>query len=130
MKKFRKEIIAIASSVAFAYACQLFILLMCYLSNPKGDFITKNLFIPMIGFQLTIIPIATWIMFGLFRVSWFKIWQLITYRVLAFLIPFMLITSITIFIAPSLCHEKMYWFGNVILSLLFAFTLCQVTPNS
>lgn len=123
MKKFRKEIIAIVSGMAFAYAWQLFALLMCYISDPKGDFITKDMFIPAIGIQLTITPMITWVMFGLLKVSWVKNWRLITGRGLAFLIPFVLIASITVFIAPSLWHEKMYWIGNIALSILLSVTL-------
>ena len=123
MKKFKKEIIAIITGIAFAYAWQLFGLLMCYVSDPSGDFITRDMFIPAIGIQLAITPLITWIMFGLLRVSWFRRWTIITGCGLAFFIPFALIASITVFIAPSLWHEKLYWVVNGAISLLLVYTL-------
>ncbi len=129
MKKFRKEIISIVSGMAFAYTYQLFALLMCYIFDINGDFITKEMFIPAIGFQLSIMPIIAWIMFGMLKVSWFKNWKLITYHGLAFLIPFMFISGVTVFIAPSLWHEKMYWCGNVTLSIVLTFTLFRPLLN-
>ena len=123
MKKFKKEIIAIVSGIAFAYAWQLFSLLMCYISDPNGDFITREMFIPVSTIQLAIIPMVAWVLMGLLRVTWFKKWLHITMCGLAFLIPFVLIAGVTVIIAPSLWWKTMYWVSNVGISILLTFTL-------
>ena len=122
MKKFKKEIIAIVSGIAFAYAWQLFALLMCYISDSNGNFITKEMFIPMSTIQLAITPMVAWVLMGLLRVTWFKKWLRITMCGLAFLIPFMLIAGVTVIIAPSLWWKTMYWVANVGISILLTFT--------
>lgn len=123
MKRFKKEIIAIVSGMALAYAWQLFALLMCYASNPCGDFITRGMFIPISSIQLVIMPMVAWVLMGLLKVTWFKKWLQITMCGLAFLIPFILISGITVIIMPCLWQEKMYWFSNVGISTLLTFTI-------
>ena len=123
MKKIRKEIIAIISGMVLAYAWQLFALLMCYISDPNGDFITADMFIPVPSIQIAITPMVAWIVMGLLKVTWIKKWLHITICGLAFIIPFVLITGITVIVAPSLWSETMYWFVNVGISALFTFTM-------
>lgn len=123
MKKFKKEITAIVSGMVFAYVWQLFMLLMCYLSDPHGDFITGEMFIPLPSIQLAIVPMVAWVMMGFLKVSWFNTWARITMCGLAFLIPFMLITGITVIVAPDLWHQKRYWMVNIASCILLAFTL-------
>lgn len=122
-KKFKKEIIAIVFGMAVAYAWQLFAILMCYISNPNGDFITRDMFIPVITIQLTITPMVAWILMGLLRVTWFKKWLRVTMCAFAFIIPFMLIAGVTVIVAPSLWREKMYWVANIGISILLTFTM-------
>ena len=130
MKKFKKEIIAIVSGIAFAYAWQLFSLLMCYISDPNGDFITREMFIPVSTIQLAIIPMVAWVLMGLLRVTWFKKWLRITMCGLAFLIPFVLIAGVTVIIAPSLWWKTMYWVSNVGISILLTFTMFKPLLHS
>ena len=107
----------------FAYAWQLFALLMCYISDSNSDFITADMFIPVISIQLAAIPIVTWALVGLLKVNWFKKWVRITMCGMAFLIPFVLISVITVIICPSLWREPIYWIGNVLISFSLTFTL-------
>lgn len=123
MKKFKKEIIAIVSGIAFAYVWQLFALLMCYISNPNGDFITSDMFIPLSTIQLAIAPMVAWVSMGLLRVRWFKKWACITMCGLAFLMPFVSIAVITVFIAPNLWWKTSYWVATVGISILLTFTI-------
>lgn len=123
MKKFKKEILAILCGFVFAYAWQLFALLMCYISDSNSDFITADMFIPVISIQLAAMPIVTWALFGLLKVNWFKKWVRITMCGMSFLIPFVLISVITVIICPSLWREPIYWIGNVLISFSLTFTL-------
>ena len=123
MKKFKKEIIAIVFGMGFAYAWQLIFLLICYISNPNGNFIQRDMFIPASTIQLNIVPMVAWVLMGLLKVTWFKKWLRITMCGLAFLIPFMLISGVTVIIAPSLWREAIYWVSNVGISALLAFTM-------
>lgn len=123
MKKLKKEIIAIVSGMAFAYAWQLFALLMCYISDPNGDFITRDMFIPVSTIQFTITPMVAWVLMGLLKVRWFKKWLRITMCGLSFLIPFILIAGITVIIAPGLWWKTIYWVANVGISILLTFTM-------
>lgn len=123
IKKFKKEIIAIVFGMIFAYAWQLFALFTCYISDPNGDFITRDMFIPVITIQLAITPIVAWGLMGFFKVTWFKKWLRITMCGLAFLIPFMLIAGVTVIVAPSLLSKAIYWGGNVGISILLTFTV-------
>lgn len=129
MKKFKKEIIAIVSGMAFAYAWQLFALLMCYVSDPNGDFITRDMFIPAGAIQLAIAPMIAWLFMGLLRVTWFQKWRLITTCGLAFMIPFVLIAVVTLIVSPGLWHKTMYWIANVVISALLTFTMFKPLVN-
>lgn len=123
MKKFKKEIIAIVSGMAFSYAWQLFGILMCYILAPNSNFITREMFIPVSTIQLAATPMVAWILMGLLKVRWFKKWLRITMCGLAFLIPFMLIAGITVIVAPILWWKTLYWLANVGISALLAFTM-------
>lgn len=122
LKKFKKEIIAIASGMAVAYFWQLFAILMCYISDPSENFITRATFIPETTIQVAIMPMVSWALMGFLRVTWFKKWLRITTCGLAFLIPFTLIAALTVIILPTLWWEPMYWVVNAALSVLLAFT--------
>lgn len=123
MKKFKKELIALLVGIAFSYAWQLFAILMCYISDPNGDFITVGFFIPSISIQVVMTPIITWLLMGLLHVTWIKRWIRITGIISAFLFPFILLSGITVLIAPNLWREAIYWIVNVSISVFLAFTV-------
>ena len=123
MKKFKTEITSVICAMVVAYCWQLFALLVCYISDPHGDFITKEMFIPWSGVQLAIAPTIAWLFMELFKVTWLKKWIRITSCGLAFFMPFLLIVGITILITPSLWREPIYWLANVGISILLAFTV-------
>ena len=123
MKKFKKEIIAIISGIAFAYTWQLFALLMSRSSSSNSDFITGDMFIPAISIQIAIAPIIAWGLMGLLNVTWFQKWMHITMRVVSVGIPFALISVVTVMMAPSLWGEKIYWVANVGISILLSFSI-------
>lgn len=123
IKKFKKEIIAVASGMVVAYGWQLFALLMGYISEPNEDFITAYMFMPEITIQIAIMPMTAWLLMGLLKVTWFNKWLCITACGLAFLIPFALISALTVFVVPALWYKAIYWVVNIAISVLLAFIL-------
>lgn len=123
MGKMRKEVVAIVLGAAFAYVWQLMALLMCHISDPKGEAITVGSLLPMSGIFIAIVPLVAWLAMGVLRVRWFKGWLRITTCVLAFAIPSALISGITVVYKPSLLWRPAYWVGNCILSIVLMGTV-------
>ena len=121
--KFKKEIGALCCAVVFAYVWQLGLLLLCYFSNPKGDFIQPDMFVPQMTIQTAIVPMMTWILMGVFHVRWMKKWLKITATLFAFAIPFVLIAMfVLMFINPVYWNKAWFWVVDALISLI-----CMVT---
>lgn len=120
MKRFKKELLAVGFGFLFAYAWQLFALLMCSLLG-QGIFITWKSFIPSLAIQIAALPIVAWIAMGVLRVRWHKTWLRITKIGIAFMIPFLLISFGVIFWKPSLWGKGTFWAINVIISIILTF---------
>lgn len=121
--KLKKELGALCCAVVFAYVWQLGLLLLCYVSNPKGDFIQPYMFVPQMTIQTAIVPIMTWVLMGLFQVTWMKKWLKITAILFAFAVPFVLIAMVVLmFINPVYWHKSWFWVVDVLISLI-----CMVT---
>lgn len=128
MKKFKKEIISIVLGSAIAYAFQLFGLFICFITNSTGsNIITKNMFIPSSTIFIVTVPIISWLLMGLLEVSWIKAWIFISICIYAFTIPFIIISGITLFVAPHFWQEPMYWVVNVLVSVLLSLKLLKST---
>lgn len=117
MGKIKIEITAILYGIGIAYLYQLFLLLLYYLSDPLGGFMTADKFIPMFGIQLAIMPISSWLLMGMMKVAWYERWLRITMNAISFLIPFALISVVTVFFQPALWREPLYWVMNVAVSV-------------
>lgn len=117
MGKIKIEITAILYGIGIAYLYQLFMLLLCYLSDPLGGFMTADKFIPMFGIQLAIMPISSWLLMGMMKVTWYEKWLRITMNAISFLIPLALISVVTVFFQPALWREPLYWVMNVVVSV-------------
>lgn len=123
MKKIRKEILAIVLGAVSAYVWQLMALLMCHISDPKGEAITVGSLLPISGIFIAIAPLVAWLAMGVLRVRWFRRWIRITTCGLAFVIPFVLISALTVLWKPSLWWRPAYWGGNCILSMVLMVTV-------
>lgn len=119
--KYGKEITAILLGIMFAYGWQLFAVLMVWLESHT---IMKEFLIPNIGIVIAVTPIIAWGVCGFLKVSWMDKWIRINCLGLAFLIPFMLISTIVLFIGQaSLWHMPIFWAINVIVSCILAVTI-------
>lgn len=117
MKNFKKVIVALVISIAFAYAWQLFFVFVCF-KYSEGFIITQDMFIPSIDIQLVFLPFVAWTVMGLLKVLRIKKWVGITINFLSFFIPFTLISVGTTFVAPSLWDKPIYWVANIGISML------------
>ncbi len=119
IRKFKKEIIAIAVAISIAYFFQLTFIIF-------SGTLTVADFLPNIGIQIAIVPIVSWPLMGAFKVSWMKKWLKITAVSVIFAVPFVIIS---LFGTPFWL-EPIFWVINILSSAFICFLVFKRTEKS
>lgn len=118
MKKI-KELVAILIGMLTSY---LFQLMFAGLLLAEGSEVGLEALVPNLLIQAIMTPMVAWLAMGFMKVSWFKVWVRITVIWCAILIPFVVISVVTVIVCPAACDKPAYWLADIVISVVLAFT--------